>query len=143
MIFVYPILFSGCLNYLYMVLLLFHLGMCGHPYHLKMKLNYHRWFMLFLLQHAMCIAWFICIGSYVVDLWSRPYRYSIMGCSSTPCWVCRLESFSHYIHMHSQCVWKCMSILLWSSIIWLCSKLEGTFYILILYHVYSISGIPH
>ena len=32
MILVYPILLSGCLNYLYMVLLLFHLDIWDYPY---------------------------------------------------------------------------------------------------------------
>jgi hypothetical protein len=74
-------------------MLFFHIAICGQPTTLKMKLKYHWRCILILLQHAKCIASFICIESYVVDLWSWPYRYNIMGCSFTPCWVCRQESF--------------------------------------------------
>jgi hypothetical protein len=41
----------------------------------------------------MCIASFIYIGCYIVDLRSQPYQYNILGCSSIPCWVCRQKAY--------------------------------------------------
>jgi hypothetical protein len=103
-----------------------------------MKLKCHWWCMLILLQHAKCIASFICIGSYVIDLWSRPYWYSIMRCSSPHLVGCagRRHFCIVFICIH-EVHWSDISMLLWSSIIWLCSELEVTHFILILYLVYS------
>ena len=107
--------------YLIEVLYLFFHGDAIVPYFytwlaITWKMKYHWWFMLILLQQAKCIASFICIGSYVVDLSSRPYRYSIMGCSSTPCWVCRQEhfalhpyAFTKYTEVISPCYFEALS----------------------------------
>jgi len=58
---------------------------------------------------ASCCIALHCIGimSYVVNLWFRTYRYSIVywaqRCSFIPCWVWRQEFIC--IHMHTSLVW--------------------------------------
>jgi hypothetical protein len=83
--------------------------------HSILSFNWSVTFMLILLHHAKCIASFVCIGSYIIDLWSRLYRYSIkgaphlLGCASRSHFALHWYTIMEYIEVICVCYYKALS----------------------------------